>query len=180
MLVVLIALIAFNTLIYLTRWLPPWFPEGVAYLGFPLAAIISLRLMDQGQSWIAVILAGTWSTDTMALFGGKYFGRTQLTPISPKKTREGTVIGVFFGIPTVIAAGMILDLWDEHRLIIILAAVLLPPLAVIGDLIESKIKRNYDKKDSGALLPGHGGILDRIDSTLLTALTVWLLVVLLG
>jgi phosphatidate cytidylyltransferase len=180
MLILLAVLVLFNLALYLSRILPPWFSEGVFYIGFPLATLIALRLMDNGREWIALVLAGTWATDTFAMFGGKYFGRTPLTPISPKKTREGTVIGVVLGAVAVIVAGLLLDLWEDYRLIIILAAILLPPLAVLGDLLESKIKRNYDQKDSGSLLPGHGGILDRIDSTLFTSTTVWLLVVLVG
>lgn len=173
-----LALIGSAVVLYFSRLLPFWFLGGVLYLGIPLATIIALRMADEGIRWILLVLVATWSTDTMALFGGKAFGRTPLTSISPKKTREGTVIGVVCGAAAILLAGWLLGLLEKNTLTIILAAILLPPLAVIGDLIESKIKRTYGKKDSGSLLPGHGGMLDRIDSLLLTAPTVWLLVVL--
>lgn len=155
---------------------PAWF-LGILYLGIPLACVISFRHMEQGIPWILIFLMATWCTDTMALFGGRAFGRTPLSSISPNKTREGTAIGILFGFLGVLLTAWAVDLWD-YPLTILLAAGLLPPLAVIGDLIESKIKRTYGKKDSGALFPGHGGMLDRIDSLLLTAPALWLLVIL--
>lgn len=157
-------------------WFPAWF-LGILYLGIPLACVISFRHMEQGIAWIMIFLMATWATDTMALFGGKALGRTPLTSISPNKTREGTATGILFGFLGVVITAWVADLLD-YPLTIILAALLLPPLAVIGDLIESKIKRSYGKKDSGALFPGHGGMLDRIDSLLLTAPALWLLVIL--
>lgn len=163
--------------LYFAKLMPLWM-EGVFYLGIPLATMISLRPMEDGIKWILVFLLATWITDSFALFGGRAFGKTQLTPISPKKTREGTVIGILCGIIGTILVGVVLGLWKDHALTIILAAVLLPPLAVIGDLIESKIKRTYGVKDSGNLFPGHGGMLDRVDSLLLTGPALWVLVVL--
>ena len=172
---VVLALIAIGN--YIAKVVPLWFVEGPLYLGIPLATVIALRLMNSGIEWIVIVLAATWATDTMALFGGKAFGRTKLTAISPNKTREGTAIGIVSGLIAVLAFGAILGLLQDHTLTVVLAAILLPPLAVLGDLLESKIKRTYGKKDSGAILPGHGGVLDRIDSTLFTAPTMWLLIV---
>lgn len=157
------------------RLIPLWFLEGILYIGIPLATLIALRSVENGREWIMIMLAATWTTDTMALFGGKRFGRTPLTSISPNKTREGTFIGITSAFLVVIAFSMLVGLWETHQLTIVLAAILLPPLAVIGDLVESKIKRTYGKKDSGTLIPGHGGVLDRIDSMLMTTPALWLL-----
>lgn len=178
LLTIFLAMLGFVVGMFFIRKQGLWFWEGAVYIGIPLAALLATRLLDNGQRWILVLLAGTWTTDTMALFGGKRFGKTPLTRISPKKTREGTAIGVASAFVMVIVFGVALDLWQDHSLTILLAALILPPLAVFGDLLESKIKRTYGKKDSGSLLPGHGGILDRIDSTLLTAPALWALIVL--
>lgn len=158
--------------------LPRWNTVGILYITAPLALLVSLRLHDQGIAWIFIMLAATWATDTMALFGGKTFGRTKLAPsISPGKTREGTAVGVISGVIAVLIAGALTGLLADYPAVIGLSAVLLPPLAVIGDLVESKIKRVYGKKDSGTILPGHGGLLDRLDSLLFTTTALWLLVV---
>lgn len=171
-------------LAFVLRWvlrLPMWNTIGVLYLAGPLALLVSLRLMAEGQGWVLVTLFGTWATDTLALFGGKRFGRTRLAPtISPNKTREGTAIGVVSGALVILLSAWGLGLWAGHEVLVILAALLLPPLAVIGDLVESRIKRVYSKKDSGTLLPGHGGLMDRLDSLLFTATAMWVLVVLLA
>ncbi len=154
----------------------PWVAVAPMYIGIGLACVVALRLLDAGQEWLVVLLAGTWATDTMALFGGKRFGKTKLAPrISPNKTREGTAIGIVFGAAAILLAGALVGLLEKHTLTILLAAIFLPPLAVIGDLTESRLKRHYGKKDSGGILPGHGGLLDRVDSTLFTATALWIL-----
>jgi phosphatidate cytidylyltransferase len=156
--------------------LPAWALGGALYLGIPLAVIVHLRLAEQGQAWIVVVLFITWLTDTMALFGGKTFGKTKLAPqISPNKTREGTAIGIVSGFVTGIITAMGVSLWQDHSAVVFIGSVLLPPAAVLGDLAESKIKRVYGKKDSGSLFPGHGGMLDRIDSLLFTFTLMWLI-----
>lgn len=163
------------------RWglkLPLWNTFGILYIGTPLALIINLRVMEDGQKWLLMILLITWVTDSMALFGGKAFGRTKLAPtISPNKTREGTAIGVVSGFLIGMLGGALLGLVDQYPLTIVFTSLILPPLAVIGDLVESKLKRVYGKKDSGTFFPGHGGFLDRVDSILFTASALWLIVV---
>ena len=106
-------------------------------------------------------------TDSLAYFGGRKFGKTPLAPgISPKKTREGSLCGtvgsMFVG--SVIAVNWLEFSWPTALLLTFLISV----LGQVGDLVESKMKRLCGVKDSGKVLPGHGGILDRLDSFLLT------------
>ncbi|MFP4321405.1 MAG: phosphatidate cytidylyltransferase [Anaerolineales bacterium] len=158
--------------------LPRWWASSAGYLGLLAMPIMALRLMPDFMTWLTILFVGTWLTDTMALFGGRYFGRRQLSPISPRKTWEGTIIGIIFGGLGIFLSGWLTEALTSTPLVVILASILLPPLAVLGDLFESAIKRHYNHKDSGRLLPGHGGLLDRVDSLLFTIPALWLLVLL--
>ena len=142
---------------------------GVIYPGLLLAALVRLRQLDRGEWWIILAITVTWLNDTGAYFAGRAFGRRKLFPrISPSKTWEGAIGG---------AAGSILGaLVVQHFWLPALpawgaaaigagAAVLGP----LGDLSESMLKRAFGRKDSGRLLPGHGGLLDRVDSLLFNA-----------
>lgn len=160
------------------RFIPRWYLLGAAYVGLPMSLFVAIRGIDDGFSWLIVLLVATWTTDTMALFGGLAYGKTPFSKISPNKTWEGTLTGVVLGAIGTLIAAQIMDLWQDNTLIIIMAAVLLPPAAIAGDLIESAIKRYYGKKDSGTILPGHGGILDRIDSLILTTICLGVLLIL--
>ncbi|KAJ0051805.1 hypothetical protein Pint_00196 [Pistacia integerrima] len=107
------------------------------------------------------------AADTFAFVGGKAFGRTQLTSISPKKTWEGTIVGLGGCIATSVALSRIF-LWPTSLLSAIAFGFLNFVGSVFGDLMESMIKRDAGVKDSGSLIPGHGGILDRVDSYIFT------------
>jgi len=136
--------------------------------GSPLAAIGAER------GWILLLLLAVWSYDTGAFLVGKNFGRTKfLTHISPSKTLEGVAGGVV--ATTVVVALMLWGLGQDPR-----HALLLGPLTALaaqaGDLAESVIKRAADAKDSGTLIPGHGGMLDRVDSFVFAAPVVTLYV----
>lgn len=142
---------------------------GVAYPGVLLAALLPLRQIPRGEWWIVLALTVTWLNDTCAYFGGRAFGRHKLYErISPSKTWEGALGGAVgsIGGALVVAGVWIpeLPLWGA-ALIGSGAAVLGP----VGDLSESMLKRAYGAKDSGRLLPGHGGLLDRIDALLFNA-----------
>ena len=126
----------------------------------------------------AIVIFSIWINDTMAYIVGSLIGKTPLSKISPKKTWEGTIGGIIF---SVIVMGLI-NLFG-FKLSVITPAYnwfIIPAIAAIagtfGDLLESKLKRMADVKDSGSLMPGHGGFLDRFDSLLLATPFVWLYV----
>jgi phosphatidate cytidylyltransferase len=138
---------------------------------------ILLRNDEGGLLWWLLILIGTWTTDTLAFAGGRAYGKTLLLPNwSPKKTIEGTLTGIVGAI----LLGLVL-LWYGNALHPVMIAIVVgaPFAAIAGDLLESRLKRAYQVKDSYVkglnLMPGHGGILDRIDS--LCAVIVFVFVV---
>jgi len=147
--------------------LPSWAlaVAGGIYIGFPLSTVMKLRAFDQGLYWILLVFAGTWICDTAAYFVGSRWGKHRFYPaISPKKTLEGAIGGITFGSAVVILYAMfVLHLSWWWAVILAIALVL---GATFGDLAESVIKRQMHVKDSSNLIPGHGGMLDRIDSLL--------------
>lgn len=142
------------------------FPVG--YLGLPLGALASVRTFAGREAVLLLVLTIVVS-DTAQYYTGRAFGRVPLAPtISPKKTREGAIGGLIFG-----TAAMTLGGWKlfpaAPPAILILCAATVVVLGIVGDLFESLLKRSAGVKDSSALIPGHGGILDRIDSWLFAA-----------
>lgn len=140
---------------------------GVLYLGWLGAYLISLRELPEGKWWLLLALPAIWVADTAAFTIGRRFGRHKMTQrVSPNKSWEGYLAGVLFAIP---GTGLFALLWSlmspamtfERGMLLGLVLSLLAPL---GDLGESMIKRQFKVKDSGQLLPGHGGLMDRIDS----------------
>jgi phosphatidate cytidylyltransferase len=139
---------------------------GLAYIIMPLAAAILFLSEDFGtRRWIILsFIIVNWSNDTMAYFGGRLMGRTPLAPaISPKKTIEGSITGLAGGIAAVFILNLYFPLAGTTFALLILAAALVVA-GSLGDLFESSLKRWKGIKDSGTLLPGHGGFLDRFDS----------------
>jgi len=142
---------------------------GALYIGLCLAHMVLIRYLPQGASWLLVLTAVTAGGDTGAYYIGTNFGRRKLCPeISPGKTVEGAIGGILAGSVLAVAVGMLL-LPDFSPLVIFVAALILSLVSIIGDLAESVIKRSAGVKDSGTLLFGHGGVLDRIDGMLITA-----------
>ncbi len=140
--------------------------DGLISLGLAWLAMVVLR--DQfGQHSLMLVLLMVWGTDTFAYFGGKRFGKTKLAPsISPGKTREGVVSGVLVAmLVTVIYTHFLIVPLSSfaQTLVLLFVSMLVALISVVGDLSESKLKRAAGLKDSGNLIPGHGGILDRID-----------------
>lgn len=139
-----------------------------AYLAFGLGALAYLRLL--GPEWVLVALVPTWAADVLSYVVGSRFGTTRIAPrISPGKTLEGTAAGF---VAAALAAFGACVMVGVSPLATFVVSLLVGPIALAGDLLESAVKRSAGVKDSGALLPGHGGVLDRIDSLLLVALLV--------
>jgi phosphatidate cytidylyltransferase len=141
---------------------------GPAYVGMGLASLILLRQLGTntfGRDVLFAALLGTWASDIFAYFGGRLLGRHKLAPaISPNKTVEGFAIGLVFG-----ALAVWWTLYGDHHITHAQAAILGIVVALVspfGDLFESFLKRDLGVKDSGRLLGGHGGVLDRIDAML--------------
>jgi phosphatidate cytidylyltransferase len=150
---------------------------GIVYGGILLTFLALIKRLPHGPDLIILVLASAWLSDTGGYFAGKSMGRHKLYPaVSPNKTWEGSIGGVLAA-----AAGAavikVLLLPEIGWLHIMMLAVPGAILGQIGDLAESLIKRSVGVKDSGALLPGHGGILDRVDAILFIAPYVFLYVV---
>ena len=155
------------------------------YLGWPMNLLLLLRgsqvswPLPRGAWWVLAALIGVWSFDTAAFFAGRYFGRHKLAPgISPAKTWEGALGGLVFSITVslLVTVGPLGVSWYMA----VLLGILIGIAAVLGDLAESLIKRQTHVKDSGQIMPGHGGILDRIDSMLFVLIAVYLFAQFIG
>ena len=148
---------------------------GVIYVGVMLSFVFLTRMESQGFKLVWLIFIASWVCDTTAYLTGMAIGRHKLTPeLSPKKSIEGAIGGV-------IGSGLVGFLYglmmspDAGALIYALISAMGAVISQFGDLTASAIKRNHDIKDYGTLIPGHGGILDRFDSVIITAPIVYIL-----
>lgn len=142
-----------------------YYMGSILFIGITFNIILMIRNYDVMR--LVYLFVITISTDTFSYFAGNLSGRTKLIPsISPKKTVEGLLIGVLLG--TLIGATFYHILIDDsvYGAILLIITMMLSFVGSIGDLVMSSIKRHYDKKDFSNLLPGHGGVLDRMDSIL--------------
>jgi phosphatidate cytidylyltransferase len=147
---------------------------GLIYIGFPMFLLpLVANFNGENEPWIlASVFVLIWTSDTFAYLTGRQFGKRKLYErISPNKTIEGFIGGALF---TFLAAGLLFYFTDSLSLIGFLSmAVIVVLFGTLGDLFESALKRSFNLKDSGNFMPGHGGILDRIDSLILTIPTVY-------
>ncbi len=134
-------------------------------------------LLPQGLTVTALTFLCIWSADIGAYAFGKFFGKTPLSDISPKKTVEGAVFGISASVLVAVVGAYFLN-WSKPPLTGILLGLLIGIASLFGDLTESMLKRDAGVKDSGQLIPGHGGILDRTDSYIFTAPLVYYFVTL--
>ena len=149
----------------------------ILYAGGLLLHVSLLRALEQGREWVLFMLVVTFATDTAAYFVGRSVGRTPLAPsISPSKTWEGAVGGMLGAVGAAVLAN---DLLGLNILLIeaLILGLLVGMVGQLGDLAESRIKRLGDVKDSGTIIPGHGGLLDRLDSIVLNVLVVYYFVI---
>ena len=152
---------------------------GVFYVTVAFTSIVFLR--DIGKYFYLLVFVGPWSSDTFAYICGRLFGKHKLIPeVSPKKTVEGAIGGMIFaGISYIVYALIIKNFFDSsvapNYIVMMIAGMIVSVISQIGDLIASVIKRRFGIKDYGWVFPGHGGVLDRFDSVLLTAPVLYIL-----
>jgi phosphatidate cytidylyltransferase len=164
-----------------TRW--AWTIAGIFYVGWLLSYLVALRNIDPvdlevGRSWVFFALFTTFGSDAAAFFVGRAFGKHRLAPsISPSKTREGAVGGVFGAIAVSLGVVALFDLPLGYGQAVLLG-FMVSIFGQLGDLVESMFKRNVGVKESGKLLPGHGGLLDRMDSVVFVGVMVYYYVLL--
>jgi phosphatidate cytidylyltransferase len=143
--------------------------QGICYIPLPIALLVLLRSASDGMTWVFVLCAVIFAGDTAALYAGTLWGRHKLCPsISPGKTVEGALAGLAANLVVGwTAAALFLPAIGWLPALVFAAATGLAGQA--GDLYESELKRASNMKDSGGILPGHGGVLDRIDALLFAA-----------
>lgn len=149
---------------------------GIIYVPFLLSYVALTRNLDQGYLYIWLIFIGGWITDTFAYFTGVTIGRTKILPkVSPKKSLEGSIGGVIGCTAVTAAFGAIFqgELGGTPLYHFILLGVLCGVISQVGDWAASAIKRFVNIKDYGRIMPGHGGVLDRVDSILFVAPLVY-------
>lgn len=148
---------------------------GSAYVGLGFHFLIETRALEHGLSLLFLILFLIWSTDSGAYFAGRALGKNKLWPeISPKKTIEGSIGGIICALIIGLTYHYFVPIFDSLATVITLIIVV-SIVGQIGDLVESALKRHYHVKDSGTILPGHGGILDRFDSLIFVMPVLYLL-----
>ncbi len=155
---------------------------GLLYISVSWMLMINLRnpshsFPQDGRIIPLLLIVSIWINDTMAYIVGSFIGRTPLSSISPKKTWEGTVGGALLAV--LVVTGVCYFAFHFPPIIVFIISLIAAVAGTFGDLLESKLKRMAGMKDSGQIMPGHGGFLDRFDSLLLATPFVWLILFLL-
>lgn len=145
---------------------------GVLYIGWLFGYLVLLRALTLHGEFLFLLMFAIWTADTLAYFVGKSFGRRQLSPyISPKKTIEGAVAGLAGAVMAAVIFGAAYEqaLYPANLAHYIIIGIFVGIVAQLSDLSESLVKRDAGAKDSSNIVPGHGGVLDRMDSFIFTA-----------
>lgn len=152
-----------------------WTMAGILYTGWLLSYIVAIRTAEDGRNWVYLTLFVAFASDTFAFFVGRKWGKHKLEPtISPAKSWEGAFAGIIgsvivtllFTLPSPLQVNI--SLWQA-----VILGVLVSIFSQFGDLVESLFKRNVGVKDSSRMLPGHGGLLDRMDSVVFAGVLVY-------
>jgi phosphatidate cytidylyltransferase len=187
---VLFAVAAFRTPIQRVLWQTSAGLLMLLYIAYPLTLIPQILNQESGTALLLFLFLCVWSGDIAALYVGKRFGRHKLSKLSPNKTWEGSIASLFasclFGMALILAGDHLTQTGssftrlhtNEPWWVFLLLAIGLNIAAQFGDLLESALKRGAGIKDSGTMLPGHGGILDRIDALLVAAPVLWFVIAL--
>jgi phosphatidate cytidylyltransferase len=163
-----------------------WTIAGALYVGWMLSYWLNLRGLEDGRNWVYLAMLTAFANDTTAYFVGRARGRHKLAPaISPAKTREGAIGGLAGAVIAAVVIAMVLKLisaelgapFSFRYWQIIVMGLLVGLVAQLGDLVESLLKRQTGVKESGNLLPGHGGVLDRFDSLIFVGAVVYYYVI---
>lgn len=163
----LLPVFSFSKVNYWESALSYW---GIIYTGGLASFLLAVRLLPDGFILTVFLFLIVWIDDILAFFVGSYWGKTPLAPkISPKKTWEGTVAGIIGSGAGSLLLSSFFSLAYLNMLTGFLLGIVVGTVAALGDLSQSSLKRSAGVKDSGTLLPGHGGILDRFDSLFLAA-----------
>ncbi len=155
------------------------FAMALFWIPLPLAHLVALSQLQEGSSLLVLVVLSIWVVDSAAYLGGKRWGKVKLCPgVSPGKTVEGALCGVLAGIVfAVISMPLLVEFLSLFDALIVGVAIGI--VGQLGDLIESRLKRFCDAKDSGYFLAGHGGVLDRLDSVLPSLVVVYYLALVL-
>ncbi|PKQ10061.1 MAG: phosphatidate cytidylyltransferase [Actinobacteria bacterium HGW-Actinobacteria-9] len=153
---------------------------GAVYVGFLLSHLVLIRALDSGTELALATIIGVWANDVFAYLVGSTMGRHKMAPrISPHKSWEGFAAGTAFTVMVWVAVGYVADTGLSIPALT-LTGLAVSFAAVLGDLAESRLKREAGVKDSGRLLPGHGGFLDRFDSMILVSVVAYYLLIIGG
>lgn len=157
-----------------------WTVAGFVYAGFSAIALAAIRGGDtRGLAVVLVLFAVVWATDVMAYFVGRALKGPKLAPaISPGKTWSGAAGGTLFGVAAGAAAAWLLETGDPGR--VAMLSLLLSVVSQAGDLFESWVKRRHGVKDSSRIIPGHGGVMDRVDGLVAAAMALYLVAAVWG
>jgi phosphatidate cytidylyltransferase len=157
-----------------------WTVAGILYVGWLVSYMVALRTGVDGRGWVFLAILCTFASDSLAYLTGRALGSHKMAPfISPKKTWEGALGGLLAAVAVSVIVVWLFNLPINYWLAGLLGA-LVSMMGQLGDLVKSLFKRNMEIKDSGNVLPGHGGFLDRMDSLAFAGVTVYFFVQFVG